>query len=85
MLVRFGKLFAKQYDKAGDKIKRAFDGRLKIFVEDPFRQNLNNHQLTGGHSGYRSINITGDWRAIYSVQGEVVIFEALGTHSQLYR
>ncbi|GAI64559.1 unnamed protein product, partial [marine sediment metagenome] len=35
---------------------------------------------------YRSINITGDWRALYSKPDkDIIIFEALGIHSQLYR
>jgi len=39
--------------------------------------------------GYRSINITGDWRALYTIKGdgkggEIAVFEILGTHSQLY-
>lgn len=90
MQVRFSKRFVKQYDKAGEKIKRSFDKRLKIFIEDPYNSSLNNHQLTGSFSGYRSINITGDWRAIYSVSkskdgGIVIVFEMLGIHSQLFR
>jgi mRNA-degrading endonuclease YafQ of YafQ-DinJ toxin-antitoxin module len=39
--------------------------------------------------GYRSINVTGDWRALYSEQQqngkEIIVFEMLGTHSQLYQ
>lgn len=90
MLVKFSKRFAKQYEKVEEKIKRSFDKRLKIFIEDPYYSSLNNHQLTGSFSGYRSINVTGDWRAIYSVRnskggGMVIVFEILGTHSELYR
>lgn len=43
--------------------------------------------LKGSYLGFRSINITGDWRAIYSEEknkkgDKTVIFEVLGTHSQ---
>lgn len=46
--------------------------------------------LTGKLAPYRSINITGDWRALYSEDvddegNKTFIFEALGAHSQLYR
>ena len=76
----------KQYDRAPGKIRLAFDGRLKTFLQHPHHPVLNNHALSGRLKGYRSINITGDWRAIYSEQeGAVAIFEVLGTHSQLYR
>lgn len=98
MPVRFSKNFTKCYDKANSKTRTAFDKRLKIFLQNPFHPTLNNHSLTGNFAGYRSINITGDWRAIYSVRNKLVysefnlknqekqiIFELLGTHSQLYK
>ena len=89
MKVKFSKKFAKQYDRANSKIKTSFDKRLKLFLQNPFHPLLNNHSLSGKLSGYRSINVTGDWRAIYSVADKseinVVIFEMIGTHSQLYK
>jgi addiction module RelE/StbE family toxin len=90
MQVRFSKNFTKCYDRANLKIRKAFDKRLKIFLQNPFYSTLNNHSLIGKYSSYRSINITGDWRAIYSEYVDVnedkqVIFELIGTHSQLYK
>jgi len=81
------KKFSKQYDKADSSIKTAVDRRLHLFMRDPFHPQLNNHALTGNYTGYRSVNITGDWRAIYSenISEDTVIFELLGTHSSLYR
>ena len=90
MKIRFAENFRKQYDKSGGKIKTAFDKRLKLFIKAPFNSLLNNHPLTGKYLNYRSINITGDWRAIYSKhidenEERIIIFELLGTHSQLYK
>lgn len=45
---------------------------------------LRSHALRGDYKDYRSINVTGDWRAIYRMVGETALFIALGTHSQLY-
>ncbi len=84
MPVRFNRQFVKQHDKANQKIQEAFKRRLEIFLKNPIDQQLNNHALTGNYRGYRSINITGDWRAIYTKNREEIIFVALGTHSQLY-
>ena len=87
--IRLTKKFAKSYDKADEKVKKAFDKRLELFATSPNHPQLRNHRLTGKLSLYRSINITGDWRALYSERKEgkeiVVIFELLGTHSQLYK
>lgn len=78
MQIRFDRQFRKQYGKAPEKIKQDVKIRLKLF---------NNHVLRGKYCGVRSINITGDWRALYVTEGqfgEQIVFVALGTHSQLY-
>lgn len=67
-----------------------FDNRLKIFLSDPFYPLLNNHQLTGKFQDSHSINVTGDWRAIFTEYIDkdgrrVIIFSVIGTHSQLYK
>ena len=61
-----------------------FEERLKLFLEDSFHPLLNNHQLHGEWEGYRSINITGDLRAIFKVEEETAIFVAIDTHTNLY-
>ena len=55
-----------------------------MFSLNPYDLRLNNHILSGKWSGYRSINITGDWRAIFRETETGVYFIVLGTHSQLY-
>lgn len=83
--IDYSRRFGKQFKKASLEIKKAFRHRLDLFTEDPFNPLLNNHSLSGRFIGQRSINITGDWRAIYIVEQNTVIFIALGTHSQLYK
>lgn len=85
MLVRFGSKFEKQHGKADSKIKAALAKRLELFLQNPYDPILNNHALSGSYRGYRSVNVTGDWRAVYFEKDGVVIFVALGTHSQLYK
>ncbi len=90
MKINFTKEFTRLYRKADPKIKNAVIKRLETFSKDPFNATLNNHALLGNYQGFRSINITGDWRAIYSENktenGLVLItFKSLGTHSMLYK
>ena len=87
MKIKFSKKFGKQYDKAPKKVRIAFQKRLTIFRKNIYSYLLNNHALVGRFKGYRSINVTGDWRAIYRElnKGKLALFDALGTHSQLYR
>jgi addiction module RelE/StbE family toxin len=87
--IDFSNKFLKQHKKAPQNVRNAWIERLAMFTQDSFHPLLNNHPLTGKLSGYRSINVTGDWRALYleyKVDDEkVIIFEVIGTHSQLYR
>lgn len=87
--IDYSKTFTKQLKKAPLKIKIAFRKRLELFIKEPLHPLLRNHPLTGRLSGYRSINVTGDWRALYremeDENNKIVIFVILGTHNQLYR
>ena len=54
-------------------------------MENPFHSLLNNHALSGKYSGYRSINIGGDLRAIYEpISLDIAFFIIMGTHPELY-
>lgn len=90
MPIKYSTTFKKQYKKAPQKIKEKVKERINLFVQDPTDKLLNNHGLTGKFQGCRSINITGDWRAVYSIRlnlksEQEYYFELVGAHSQLYR
>lgn len=85
MLIETTKTFDKQYAKVHVKVKVAFKQRVEIFRANPFDSRLRNHALKGKYLGYRSIDITGDVRVLYTVQGDtLIILGFIGTHSQLY-
>lgn len=86
MIIETTKTFDKQYAKLNDKTKTIFKSRLSLFKSNPFDFRLRNHALKGKYLGYRSIDITGDVRALYTVKGNIIIiFGFIGTHSQLYK
>ncbi len=85
MIIQTTKGFDKQYAKLAEKIKIRFKERLVIFRDNPFDPELRNHAVKGKYLGYRSIDITGDIRALYTITGNtVIICGFIGTHSQLY-
>ena len=85
MIIETTKTFDKQYSKLNSKTKTIYKSRITIFKDNPFDFRLHNHALKGKYLGYRSIDITGDTRVLYTVKGNVVIvFGFIGTHSQLY-
>lgn len=89
MKVQYTNKFKKQYKKTDKKIREAFKQRRNLFLQNPLDPQLRDHPLKGEYKGYRSINVTGDWRAIYSKRktedDDVIVFELLGTHSELYK
>ena len=87
MKIDYSKKFLKQFQKCPNEIRIKFKERLEIFILNKNNIILNNHSLTGKLKDSRSINITGDWRAIYQefYDGKAVLFVAIGMHSQLYK
>ena len=84
MIIDFHKGFTKDFKKLSTKFKKKFQERLVLFEGDEFDPVLNNHALKGKYLGYRSINITGDLRAIFKRDSESALFAAIDSHSNLY-
>lgn len=86
--INFSPSFNQQLTAALREIKIAFRESLELFQEDTEHQVLRNHPLKEQFTGYRSIDVTNDYRAIFrEVQAgkiRVIIFYYLGTHKQLY-
>ncbi len=84
MKIYLHRRFYKNYAKLSPKLQQKFKERRNLFLLDEFNVVLNNHVLTGRWSGYRSINITGDIRAIFKRDAESALFVAIDSHSNLY-
>lgn len=84
MIIVYHRDFKKNYKRLSSKLKERLEERLRLFSNDEFSPILNNHALKGKWLGYRSINVTGDIRAIFKRDTEAVLFVAIDTHSNLY-
>lgn len=84
MVVKFEKKFKKRYKSLDNKQQKQFINRLTLFKDDEHNELLNNHKLNPPYKGCRSINISGDLRAIYYKKETVAYFITIGTHSELY-
>ena len=82
--VRYHKDFEKKYKKLKPSEKEKFKFRLELLFIDEFNPVLNNHSLKGKYLGCRSINLTGDLRAVYKKEGDILVFVTVGNHSNLY-
>jgi len=43
------------------------------------------HRLVGSYVGRRDCHIESDWLLIYKIDGDRLIFERMGTHSDLFK
>lgn len=80
------KKFDKKFSKFPDKIKIQTIEKIKIFTQNQYHPILNNHMLRGKYLGCRSINISGDLRAIYKMQeNNIALFVDIDNHNNLYK
>lgn len=85
MNLSFHKHFDKRYARLRSGERRKCDERIALFAREPFNPILDNHPLREKYEGYRSIDITGDLRAIYEpISPNTAFFIRLGTHPELY-
>ena len=80
--------FQKDYRKA---VKSGRDiNRLKLVMtwiasKQELPAALRDHKLVGNYRGRRECHLAADWLLIYKLQGDTVIFERTGSHSELFR
>ena len=85
MRILHGGKFDKQFAKLSTGIQEAYIERNRLFMEDRRYPLLRDHALTGAWAGHRSINVTGDYRAVYEeVAADTFRFVAIGTHHELF-
>lgn len=86
--IEFTPFFDEQRKAAPEEVRKAFLETLSLFLEDPDHPMLRNHALKEKLAGYRSIDVTDDYRALfkesYSGERKVITFHMIGTHKDLY-
>ncbi|HVF69287.1 MAG TPA: type II toxin-antitoxin system mRNA interferase toxin, RelE/StbE family [Xanthomonadales bacterium] len=88
MKIQYDPDFLRLLKKVNIRIRKSLRQKIEIFLKNPDEPSLNNHALRDKYEGYKSIDITADWRAIYEEFGEngelIAYFVDLGTHKELY-
>ena len=85
MRIFFNAYFKKKYRKLEKKLQLQAKNRIFSFTKNPCDPQLRNHALQGKYKGYSSINITGDYRAIYyMIEKDIAEFTDIDTHEKLY-
>ena len=82
----FKKKFIKKFKKLPVNIRAKFSENIKLFKINTHNSILNNHALHGTYANCRSINVTGDLRAVYKTQNKNrVLFVDIDNHPNLYK
>lgn len=80
--------FIKKLKKVDVRIRKAFKIKIILFSKNPQDPQLGNHELKDEYEGYKSIDITGDYRAIFKEtkigKETAAYFVSIGTHEELY-
>ncbi len=85
MLVTTTKKFDKQFKKQSPKIQKEFANRIALFLSDVHSPTLNTHKLSGKMKDLWSFNVSGDIRVIFDNSfKDIIVLEAIGSHSELY-
>jgi addiction module RelE/StbE family toxin len=86
--IKYTKPFKRDLNRVSFEIKIAFREARDLFYANPYHPALRNHALTEKYAGFRSIDVTGDYRAVFRIRETkketVVTFHILGTHQALY-
>lgn len=80
--------FEKDYKKArksGRDLSRLKRVMAWIANEDSLPPELRDHKLIGSYQGRRECHLAGDWLLVYKTEGDCVIFERTGSHSELLK
>ncbi len=85
LIATFSKNFKKSFKKKDKFVQEKARERIRLLREDPSNVLLNNHKLHGEYEGSSSINITGNFRAVFKyIKADHVVFSDIGTHPELY-
>ena len=76
--------FEKKFDTLPLSLQSRFFERVAIFRDNQRHPILHDHSVDKAYPGWRSINVTGDYRALYEEQNGDIVFMKIGTHPELY-
>jgi mRNA interferase YafQ len=89
--MKFDPVFTGQLKKdlkkilAGGKAEKQFtDITRKLINGEKLDAKYRDHKLVGNYTGRRECHIEPDWLLIYKIDGQRIIFERTGTHSELF-
>ena len=86
--IEFSSLFDRKLRQLPEEIILSFKETLELLLANPNHQKLRRHFLKEKFSGYQSIDVNDDYRAVFKetkTRNTITIkFHTIGTHKDLY-
>lgn len=74
----------KMMEKRGKELQKIKEVMSLLIAEEQLAERYRDHTLIGNCKGRRECHIEPNWLLIYKLEGENIIFERTGTHSDLF-
>ena len=87
--IDYAKFFDKDWERLNGSgrydMRRLKEVMLLLIANDaPLGPEWNDHFLKGEWANHRECHVGGDFLLIYRIEGEVIVFVRIGTHSELF-
>ena len=82
--IYYSKDFKQQWDKLSEDIKKSAIEKEKLFKENFFHPSLRLHPLKGKLRGMWSMSVNMQYRIIFQLEDNEVVFVSIGKHD-IYR
>ncbi len=70
--------------KQGKNLAKLHNVMMRLRAEEPLDAKHRNHKLKGNFIGRWECHIEPDWLLIYCKRSDEIIFERIGSHSELF-
>jgi mRNA interferase YafQ len=74
----------KRMEKRGKALQKIKEVMGLLIAEESLGERYRDHILLGNYKGRRECHLEPNWLLIYKLEGEGIIFERTGTHSDLF-
>jgi mRNA interferase YafQ len=75
----------KRCERRGKNLEKFKIVAQPLIAGQPLDPLHRDHKLVGNYAGRRDCHIESNWVLIYKIEGEHLIFERMGTHSDLFK
>ena len=84
-------VFTKKFNKDLKRIQRSKKDierfkyvSNKLINEEKLELKFRDHKLIGNYIGRRECHIESDWLLVYKIENDKIIFERMGSHSEIF-